>query len=247
MNTRKCCGHKGHWYCADKYPDHILPVSEFNKNGDKLQGFCRTCQRLTNKMQEDIKPRHPITGERKKNWKRRYALSLGGKPKAPDWQSYLDRSEGQWHIELGQFIAVAPTETIKGAPVYRTHRKLSKVDRPKSIRVTTKKIIDTRGYVYIFKDHMKSVNGWLYYYKVGASYDTKERLHQANTWGDFECLYESEMVDECASLEKEVHQALSKYRVKGEWFQCDKAFIINKIEELVDARKEQAVAEQKVS
>ena len=55
------------------------------------------------------------------------------------------------------------------------------------------------------------------------------------------------MVDECASLEKEVHQALSKYRVKVEWFQCDKTFIINKIEELVDARKEQAVAEQKVS
>lgn len=55
------------------------------------------------------------------------------------------------------------------------------------------------------------------------------------------------MVDDCATLEKEVHQALSKYRVKGEWFQCDKTFIINKILELVDAREEQAVAKQKVS
>ena len=133
-------------------------------------------------------------------------------------------------------------------PTFRTHRKLSKVDRPKSIRVTTKKIIDPRGYVYIFKDHMKSTGRvGINCYKVGASYNTQERLNQANTWGDFECLYESEMVDECVSLEKEVHQALSKYRVKGEWFQCDKTFIINKIEELVDARKEQAVAEQKVS
>ena len=100
MNTRKCCGHKGHWYCADKYPDHILPVSEFNKNGDKLQGFCRTCQRLTNKMQEDIRPRHPITGERKKNWKRRrsrstyFGLSVSG----------IQPSRRAWRIRLMQCI-----------------------------------------------------------------------------------------------------------------------------------------------
>ena len=238
MNTRKCCGHKGHWYCADKYPDHILPVSEFNKNGDKLQGFCRTCQRLTNKMQEDIKPRHPITGERKKNWKRRYALSLGGKPKAPDWQSYLDRSEGQWHIELGQFIAVAPTETIKGAPVYRTHRKLSKVDRPKSIRVTTKKVVDSRGYVYIFKDHMKSDG----LYKIGASHAPQERLDQANTWGDFESIYESEEVTDCAKLEKEVHQYLRKYQAKGEWFKVSEDTAINTIKELVNESFNHVVA-----
>ena len=94
---------------------------------------------------------------------------------------------------------------------------------------------------------MKRSDGWLYYYKVGASHDPQERLNQANTWGDFESVYESKMVDDCVSLEKEVHQALSKYRAKGEWFQCNKDFIINKIRELVDAREEQEMGEQKVS
>ena len=132
-------------------------------------------------------------------------------------------------------------------PTFRAHRKLPKVQRPKGRRITIFKPDDPRGFVYIFKDHMKSVNGWLYYYKVGASHNPQERLNQANTWGDFESVWESEMVDNCASLEKEVHQALSEYRVKGEWFQCDKTFIINKILELIDAREEQAMAEQKVS
>ena len=155
-------------------------------------------------------------------------------------QKLIDRAREEYCKYKSVYVS-------SNTPTYRAHRKLPKVQRPKGKRVTIFKPDDPRGFVYIFKDHMKSVNGWLYYYKVGASHDPQERLNQANTWGDFECLYESEMVDECASLEKEVHQALSKYRVKGEWFQCDKTFIINKIEELVDARKEQAVAEQKVS
>ena len=59
--------------------------------------------------------------------------------------------------------------------------------------------------------------------------------------GDFESVWESDMVDNCASLEREIHEILSRYKVKGEWFQVDKTFIINKIEELIDAREEQAM------
>ena len=132
--------------------------------------------------------------------------------------------------------------TSSNLPVFSTHRKLPKVQRPRGRRVTIFKPDDPRGFVYVFKDKMKRSNGWSYYYKVGASHDPQERLNQANTWGDFESVYESKMVDDCASLEKEVHQALSNYRVKGEWFHVDKTFIINKIQELVDAREEQAVA-----
>ena len=132
----------------------------------------------------------------------------------------------------------------------KTKRKLPKVDRPKSIRITTKKVVDSRGYVYIFKDHMKSDG----LYKIGASYKPQERLDQANTWGDFESVWESKMVDDCASLEKEVHRHLSHYQVKGEWFQWRLSLITKLIEELVEfrlerehAREEQAMAEQKVS
>ena len=120
----------------------------------------------------------------------------------------------------------------------RTKRTLPKVDRPKSIRVTTKKVVDSRGYIYIFKDHMKSND----LYKIGASHEPQERLDQANTWGDFESIYESEEVADCARLEKEVHQSLRKWNVKGEWFNIPKVIAINTIKEIVNESFNYAVA-----
>ena len=120
----------------------------------------------------------------------------------------------------------------------RTKRKLPKVDRPKSIRITTKKVVDSRGYVYIFKDHMKSDG----LYKIGASHEPQERLDQANTWGDFESIYESEEVADCSKLEKQVHQSLRKYQVKGEWFNVPEDIAINTIQELVNESFNHAVA-----
>ena len=120
----------------------------------------------------------------------------------------------------------------------RTKRTLPKVDRPKSVRITTKKVVDSRGYVYIFKDHMKSDG----LYKIGASQDPQERLDQANTWGDFESIYESEEVADCAKLEKEVHQSLRKYQVKVEWFKVSEDIAINTIKELVNESFNYAVA-----
>ena len=120
----------------------------------------------------------------------------------------------------------------------RTKRKLPKVDRPKSIRITTKKVVDSRGYVYIFKDHMKPDG----LYKIGASHEPQERLDQANTWGDFESIYESEEVADCAKLEKEVHQSLGRYQVKGEWFKVSEDLAINTIKEIVNESFNYAVA-----
>jgi len=120
----------------------------------------------------------------------------------------------------------------------KTKRKLPKVDRPKSIRVTTKKVVDSRGYVYIFKDYMKPDG----LYKIGASHEPQERLDQANTWGDFESIYESEEVADCAKLEKEVHQSLRKYQAKGEWFKVSEDIAINTIKEIVNESFNYAVA-----
>ena len=120
----------------------------------------------------------------------------------------------------------------------RTKRTLPKVDRPKSIRITTKKVVDSRGYVYIFKDHMKSNS----LYKIGASHAPQERLDQANTWGDFESIYESEEVADCAKVEKEVHQFLRKWNVKGEWFNIPEVLAINKTKEIVNESFNYAIA-----
>ena len=79
-------------------------------------------------------------------------------------------------------------------------------------------------------------------YKIGASHEPQERLDQANTWGDFESIYESEEVADCAKLEKEVHQYLRLYQIKGEWFRVTKDFAINTIKELANESFNYAVA-----
>jgi hypothetical protein len=79
-------------------------------------------------------------------------------------------------------------------------------------------------------------------YKIGASHAPQERLDQANTWGDFESIYESEEVADCAKLEKEVHQFLRKWNVKGEWFNIPEVLAINKTKEIVNESFNYAVA-----
>ena len=234
MNTKKCSGHKGHWAC--EYPDNMVPVEEFAIN----QWTCRKCQSFRNSIREPKRPKHPTDGSNKRDWKNSYAISLGGKRGTPEWQFYLDAAEERWQKEILKDVIynISPPFNLS-----RPKRKLPKVDRPKSKRVTTIQVNDPRGFVYIFKDHMKDEG----LYKIGSSYKVKKRLDQANTWGDFESVYESEEVSDCAKLEKEAHQSLRKYQVKGEWFKADIDLIINKIEEIVDAGKEQEMGEQKVS
>jgi len=236
MNTKRCHGYKGHWEC--KRPDNMVPVSEFSNDGkssDGLQGMCKKCFSYADKIRWVKRPKHPVTGEVKKNWKHRIAISYGGVHGAPKWQSYLDAAEEQWQKEILKDVIynIAPPFNL-----LRTKRKLPKVDRPKSKRVTTIQVDDPRGFVYIFKDHMKREG----LYKIGASHEPQERLDQANTWGDFESIYESEEVADCAKLEKEVHQSLRKYQVKGEWFKVSEDLAINTIKELVNESFNYAVA-----
>ena len=216
----------------------MVPVSEFSNDGkssDGLQGMCKKCFSYADKIRWVKRPKHPVTGEVKKNWKHRIAISYGGVHGAPKWQSYLDAAEEQWQKEILKDVIynIAPPFNL-----LRTKRKLPKVDRPKSKRVTTIQVDDPRGFVYIFKDHMKREG----LYKIGASHEPQERLDQANTWGDFESIYESEEVADCAKLEKEVHQSLRKYQVKGEWFKVSEDLAINTIKELVNESFNYAVA-----
>ena len=180
-------------------------------------------------------PKHPVTNQVKWIWKHKRAESYGGIQNTPDWKSYLDKAEEQWRKEVPKDVIYNIATPFN---LSRTKRKLPKVDRPKSIRVTTKKVVDSRGYIYIFKDHMKSNS----LYKIGASHAPQERLDQANTWGDFESIYESEEVADCAKLEKEVHQFLRKWNVKGEWFNIPEVLAINKTKEIVNESFNYAVA-----
>ena len=53
--TKKCCGYKKHWECAEDYPDHMVPRGEFGPRYAGLQGMCRRCKRYGDKFNDDIK------------------------------------------------------------------------------------------------------------------------------------------------------------------------------------------------
>ena len=240
MNTKRCSGYKKHWECADDYPNHMVPVSKFGINRgvkDGLQFKCRKCMSYRKKtiIRNGSVPKHPVTNQVKWIWKHKRAESYGGIQNTPDWKSYLDKAEEQWRKEVPKDVIYNIATPFN---LSRTKRKLPKVDRPKSIRVTTKKVVDSRGYVYIFKDYMKPDG----LYKIGASHEPHERLDQANTWGDFASIYESEEVADCAKIEKEVHQFLRKWNVKGEWFNIPEVLAINKTKEIVNESFNYAVA-----
>ena len=45
MNVKRCSGYKGHWECGDDYPDHMVPVSEFNAVATYKSGLDTRCRR----------------------------------------------------------------------------------------------------------------------------------------------------------------------------------------------------------
>jgi hypothetical protein len=128
--TKRCGGHKGHWECADEFPDHIIPISEFNKQQEGKYGVgarCKKCHRYSvSKSHYENRPKHPVTGQWKMDWKRARAVNLGGRRGTPDWQSYLNRAEELWladtkvvdiqprlKSEFGQSTPMTKRETVK--------------------------------------------------------------------------------------------------------------------------------------
>ena len=127
--TKRCSGHKRHWECADEYPNHMVPVSEFNKETKGKYGVgarCRKCHKYSATINNKLKPRHPVTGQWKMDLKRKWAESLGGFRGTPEWQSYLDRAEELWIVdtkvvdirpklksEFGQSTPMTKRETVK--------------------------------------------------------------------------------------------------------------------------------------
>ena len=98
--TKKCCGHKGHWVCSDKYPDHMVSVEDYGNN-HKTQ--CGRCMSYRNHLVYKAEPRHPLTNQVKRHWKQNLAKSLGGVRGTPEWQSNLDKAEEQWHKEVTEW------------------------------------------------------------------------------------------------------------------------------------------------
>ena len=237
MKSKRCSGHKKEWACIEDYPDHQVPIENFSGNpssSDGKCGRCRVCDALSKKIEGFNTIHNP----------RSNAISAIAYGYVGSSSKFYDLSK-QERSHYRNMATMEWSNTIHiGLHSVKDKRKqmdLHEVDRPSRKRSPHTEVDDPRGSVYIFKDHMKSEPNL---YKVGASWKPKLRLREANVWGDFEVLFQSRQIADRASLEKEVHQHLSYYRVKGEWFQCELSLITKLIQELVDFRLEREHARE---
>ena len=75
---KKCCGYKGHWECADKYPDHMVPIENFHVENSREDGHftaCKACCKIRDSLRNPTRERHPVTGQFKWTGKEARQLS----------------------------------------------------------------------------------------------------------------------------------------------------------------------------
>ena len=239
-DTKRCSGHKGHWECEEEHPDHIVPISEFNKDKNGQYGVgsrCKKCHRYSISLDK-----HPITGELKRNWKADHAKSLGGVRNTPDWQSYLDKTEVAWNDEVQEIEAEAWLGTIFPRPP-KDNLPRSKPAR-KRVSTTYDRPLPKEGWVYIMDTYR--------YNKIGKTWEDglRARRAEARRWGPADLVYWA-WFDDAMAAEKEIHRRLKRYKVEKEnvgeeLFNCPVSIARDEIkklqEELEDyARKEQAM------
>ena len=210
---KRCCGHKGHWECADDYPDHMVPVDEFatyKSSEDGRQPMCRRCRVDMDAIRWKKRLRHPLTGEVKSDWKQRIARSYGGSQGTPEWKSYLERAEIQWNEEWKAHLL----NTERNGEVVLAHIKRSEFGQSKpmtkrmSTEVEGEKVPE--GWVYVVRN--PDVPHIL---KIGKTFPDgiPDIMSSARRFGRAE-LMAKYWFSEAYKAEQSIHKVLKKYNLR---------------------------------
>jgi len=221
MEFKRCSGYKGHWECENDYPDHQVPVGEFSFH----VGRCRQCSNYY----FTLRPKHPVTGEVKHNWKRRKAIELGGEPNTTQWQSFLDRAEGQWNKEVTEWkindkvVDITPRFKSEYGPSKPMTKRESKVVEGEKI---------PEGWVYIVQNPDVP---WVL--KIGKTFPDgiREIMSGARRFGRSEMVYKFQFA-EALKAEQAVHAILHYCNLRTLGYDdCGMELFKCTLEEAIDA------------
>ena len=221
MEFKRCSGYKGHWECENDYPDHQVPVGEFSFH----VGRCRQCSNYY----FTLRPKHPVTGEVKHNWKRRKAIELGGEPNTTQWQSFLDRVEGQWNKEVTEWkindkvVDITPRFKSEYGPSKPMTKRESKVVEGEKI---------PEGWVYIVQNPDVP---WVL--KIGKTFPDgiREIMSGARRFGRSEMVYKFQFA-EALKAEQAVHAILHYCNLRTLGYDdCGMELFKCTLEEAIDA------------
>ena len=211
---KRCCGHKGHWECADDYPDHMVPVDEFatyKSSEDGRQPMCRRCRVDMDAIRWKKRLRHPLTGEVKSDWKQRIARSYGGSQGTPEWKSYLERAEIQWNEEWKAHLL----NTERNGEVVLAHIKRSEFGQSKpmtkrmSTEVEGEKVPE--GWVYVVRNP-----DFPHILKIGKTFPDgiASIMSDARRFGRAELLHKC-WFWKAHKSEQSIHRVLKKYNLRA--------------------------------
>ena len=211
MEVKRCSGYKGHWECENDYPDHQVPVEEFNSGTTRHNGVQPRCRRCSD-YHWSKRPKNPITGEVKRHWKERAAKSCGGIQGTPEWQSYLDRAEEQWGKEVTYWKI--NDKVVDITPRFKSEYGPSKpMTKRETLHVEGEVV--PQGWVYVIRN---TETPWLF--KIGKTYPDgiQSRLSEARRWGCFK-LEEKYWFEDALKAEKEVHAMLREHNMRNLGFE----------------------------
>ena len=177
------------------------------------------------------RPRHPVTGVAKMNWKRETAKTIGGKPNEPECQSYLDEAESQWNTEIkNHLLNTAPAEEV--IAFIQSRKSEFGQSKPMTKRTITKVEGERvpEGWVYIVRNpDVPSI------VKIGKTFPDgiPDIMSSARRFGRAELVAKYEF-KEAYKAEQSIHKRLERHnlRVLGykdcgkELFQCDEMVAI---------------------
>jgi hypothetical protein len=201
-NLLKCIGFKGYNFCEEP----LQPKENFYENDIKRKFYqCKKCRISRQKyIAAYIKTR----------------LSL--------WKN--DARVGLKKILYGEAIeSFNLTNEPIPTPVIREMRKAPEYDYPEFPDEVKKELEETASHHKCYGS--QDTRGWVYllanpawtHLKIGTAFDLKKRLSQYQTGApdrDYKYLHISaQFYDDSYKAEKEIHNALDPYRIKGtEWF-----------------------------
>ena len=213
IELKHCCGYKGHWECADDYPDGMVPVSEFSSSPSRHDGYQPRCNRC-NRYVQNQQPLHPDTGQTKRGWKAQRAVKLGGdskNKKTPEWKSYLDGAEVQWNIEWkNHLLNTAPAKEVIA------HIESMKSEFGQSKPMTKRTVTKVEG--------ERVPEGWVYIVrtpdvphilKIGKPFPDGigDIMSSARRFGRAELIHKC-WFSEAYRSEQSIHKVLRKYNLR---------------------------------
>ncbi len=82
MEFKRCSGYRGHWECGDDYPDHMVPVDEFNTVATYKSGLDTRCRRCKVPAHRASNPKANLKHNPKSNAVSAISYKMGGGYKA---------------------------------------------------------------------------------------------------------------------------------------------------------------------